>query len=72
MLMYEANAFTGFEPTASQQQAADKMVASCQASIARHGWEDLEKALESGCNDYLTKPIDEEELWRKVEKLIGG
>ncbi len=33
---------------------------------------DEEKALEAGCNDYLTKPIDEEELWAKVEKLIGG
>ena len=33
---------------------------------------DEEKALEAGCNDYLTKPIDEEELWSKVEKLIGG
>ena len=33
---------------------------------------DEEKALEAGCNDYLTKPIDEEELWAMVEKLIGG
>ena len=33
---------------------------------------DEEKALEAGCNDYLTKPIDEEELWRKVEQLLGG
>lgn len=33
---------------------------------------DEEKALEAGCNDYLTKPIDEEELWQKVEKLLGG
>lgn len=32
---------------------------------------DEEKAMEAGCNDYLTKPIDEEELWAKVEKLIG-
>ena len=32
---------------------------------------DEEKALEVGCNDYLSKPIDEEELWAKVAKLIN-
>ena len=32
---------------------------------------DEEKALEAGCNDFLTKPIDEEELWQKVEKLLA-
>ena len=29
---------------------------------------DQEKALEAGCNDYISKPIDEDELWAKVEK----
>ena len=32
---------------------------------------DEEKALEAGCDDYLTKPIDEEELWSKVEKQLA-
>ena len=32
---------------------------------------DEEKALEAGCNDYLPKPIDEEELWSKVAKYIA-
>ncbi len=31
---------------------------------------DEDRALEAGCNDYLTKPIDEEELWAKVEALL--
>jgi len=29
---------------------------------------DQEKAIEAGCTDYLSKPIDEEELWNKVAK----
>ena len=32
---------------------------------------DEEKALEAGCNDYISKPIDEDELWAKVAKLIN-
>ena len=32
---------------------------------------DQEKALQAGCNDYIAKPIDEEELWEKVEKHIA-
>jgi len=31
---------------------------------------DKEKAIESGCNDYLTKPINEEELKQKIMKLL--
>ena len=32
---------------------------------------DEEKAIEVGCNDYLSKPIDEDELWAKVEKHLS-
>ena len=32
---------------------------------------DEERALEAGCSDYLSKPIDEDELWAKVTRLIG-
>ncbi len=32
---------------------------------------DLEKALEAGCNDYLTKPIQREELLGKLSMLKG-
>ncbi len=32
---------------------------------------DEERALKAGCNGYLSKPIDEEELLKKVRGLIG-
>ena len=32
---------------------------------------DEDKALQVGCNDYIAKPIDEDELWEKVEKHIA-
>jgi two-component system, cell cycle response regulator DivK len=33
---------------------------------------DAEKALQSGCDDYLSKPLDEELLFAKLEKFLGG
>lgn len=33
--------------------------------------EDFENAISAGCNDYISKPIHEEELLLKIEKLIG-
>lgn len=33
---------------------------------------DREKAIEAGCEDYDTKPVDFPRLMRKIETLIGG
>jgi CheY-like chemotaxis protein len=33
---------------------------------------DREKALEAGCNDYDTKPVELPRLLSKIEALIGG
>lgn len=33
--------------------------------------EDRSKALQSGCNDYISKPLDPIELMEKIEKLLG-
>jgi CheY-like chemotaxis protein len=32
---------------------------------------DAEKAIAAGCNDYLTKPIDEDELREKLQQFLG-
>jgi CheY-like chemotaxis protein len=32
---------------------------------------DAQKALEAGCNDYLTKPIDEDKLFQMLYKYLG-
>jgi len=33
---------------------------------------DAQKAIEAGCNDYLTKPIEEDKLFQILEKYLGG
>jgi two-component system cell cycle response regulator DivK len=33
---------------------------------------DAQKAIEAGCNDYLTKPIEEDKLFQMLEKYLGG
>jgi CheY-like chemotaxis protein len=32
---------------------------------------DAEKARECGCDDFLTKPLDEDLLFQKVSRLLG-
>ncbi len=32
---------------------------------------ELNKSIESGCDDYITKPLDSEALFDKINKLIG-
>jgi CheY-like chemotaxis protein len=32
---------------------------------------DEEKARQSGCDDYLSKPLDEDLLFAKIERLLG-
>ena len=40
-----------------------------QTAFARE--EDKQKILDSGCNDYLTKPLDEELLIQAIYKYLG-
>jgi len=32
---------------------------------------DHEKALQAGCDDYLTKPVDEDQLYAKLKGFLG-
>lgn len=32
---------------------------------------DAQKALEAGCDDYMTKPLDEDQLFEKLEQFLG-
>jgi len=32
---------------------------------------DAEKAIDAGCDDYLTKPLDEDLLFEKLDKYLG-
>lgn len=32
---------------------------------------DAEKAIEAGCDDYLTKPLDDDLLFEKLEQFLG-
>jgi len=33
---------------------------------------DRQKALDCGCDDYLTKPVDDEILYAKLARFLGG
>jgi CheY-like chemotaxis protein len=32
---------------------------------------DTQKALEAGCDDYLTKPLDDELLFEKLDRFLS-
>ncbi|HEX8704565.1 MAG TPA: response regulator [Myxococcaceae bacterium] len=38
----------------------------------RGGSEHMERGYESGCSDYLTKPVNGTELWLKVQYFLGS
>ena len=67
MLMPE---MTGDEVTAALRKLPEMADTPIIAVTAQAMAGDAEKALQAGCNDYVTKPIDEDELMEKIGKYI--
>lgn len=58
----------GFETTRRIRKFNKEVVIIAQTAYALSG--DKERTILSGCNDYITKPIQKEELLLKIEKQI--
>ncbi len=56
----------GFEATALIRQFNEDVIIIAQTAFALYG--DEEKAIDMGCNDYITKPIDMSLLMAKINK----
>ncbi|MCF7955284.1 MAG: PAS domain S-box protein [Phycisphaerae bacterium] len=61
---------TGFEAT---KVLREKGVRTPIVALTAHAMEgDREKCLEAGCDDYLSKPIETDELRRVLKKFVGA
>jgi len=58
----------GYETTRHIRTFNKEVVIIAQTAYALAG--DREKALEVGCNDYITKPIDKNELMKMINRLM--
>jgi PAS domain S-box-containing protein len=59
----------GYEATRQIREFNREVVIIAQTAYGLSG--DREKALEAGCNDYISKPIKKEELLRLIQKYFG-
>lgn len=59
----------GFTATKEIRKFDKKIPILAQTAYAYR--EDYDKAIEAGCSDYISKPIHEEELNSKIEKLLN-
>jgi two-component system, cell cycle response regulator DivK len=59
----------GYEATHRIRQALPDLPIIGLSAHAMSG--DRQKALDAGCTDYLTKPVDEDLLLEKITKILG-
>jgi PAS domain S-box-containing protein len=59
----------GYEATREIRKFNKDLIIVAQTAYALNG--DEQKALEAGCNDYISKPINEKLLWEIIAKHIG-
>ena len=59
----------GYKATALIKQQRPDLPVIAQTAYAIYG--DEEKALKTGCDDYISKPIDKDELIRKIQKYLS-
>ena len=62
----------GWEATRQLRSAPETKVVPIIGLTAHAMAGDREKALEAGCNDYDTKPVELPRLLGKIEALLGG
>lgn len=59
----------GFEATRKIRETNKEVIIIAQTALALAG--DRDKALEAGCNDYVSKPVQKEELLKKLIKYLA-
>lgn len=59
----------GYEASRQIREFNREVIIIAQTAFALIG--DKEKAMESGCNDYISKPIDKNKLQPLVQKYFG-
>jgi CheY-like chemotaxis protein len=59
----------GYDATRQIRQFNETVIIIAQTAFALSG--DREKSLDAGCNEYLSKPVDKDELLRLMQKYFG-
>jgi CheY-like chemotaxis protein len=58
----------GYEATRQIREFNREVVIIAQTAFALTG--DREKAIEAGCNDYISKPIKKQDLMQVIQKIL--